>query len=52
MTDFGRLKSRGDGTGQRLLIFKDHLLEAQKQCTLTNRKLGRNARGKELLDKL
>ena len=34
----------GRGAQESWLIFKDHLLQAQEQCTVTKRKSGKNAR--------
>ncbi|KFV13114.1 hypothetical protein N340_13029, partial [Tauraco erythrolophus] len=48
---------KGRGAQESWLIFKDHLLQAQKLCIPTKRKSGRNTRrpawmNKELLDQL
>jgi len=34
----------GRGTQESCSVFKDHLLQAQKQCVLRKRKAGKNAR--------
>jgi len=58
--DFGLFRDKvleGRGTQESLLIFKDHILQAQEQCIPTKRKSGKNTQrpawmSKKLLDKV